>query len=47
MSGFVTPALRAGAQEAGVVAVLGKPLMASEIARSLAAALRGLRAVTD
>ena len=47
MSGFVTPAVRAGAQAAGVVAVLGKPLLASEIAKSLAGALRGLRREVD
>jgi PAS domain S-box-containing protein len=44
MSGFVTPAIKAGAQDAGVVAVLGKPLMAAEIGRALEAALRSLRA---
>jgi nitrogen-specific signal transduction histidine kinase len=40
MSGYVTPALTARAQDAGVAEVLSKPLVASEIARSLAAALQ-------
>jgi len=40
MSGYVTPALSARAQDAGVVDVLAKPLVSREIARSLANALR-------
>jgi PAS domain S-box-containing protein len=40
MSGYVTPALTARAQDAGVAEVLSKPLVASEIARSLASALQ-------
>ena len=40
MTGYVSPALQARAQEAGVQAVLAKPLAALEIARGLAAALR-------
>jgi len=47
MSGFVTPAVRAAAQDAGVVTVLGKPLMAAEIAKALAGALRALRSTGD
>jgi CheY-like chemotaxis protein len=39
MSGYVTPALSARAQDAGVVDVLAKPLVSREIARSLASAL--------
>jgi PAS domain S-box-containing protein len=39
MSGYVTPALSARAQDAGVVEVLAKPLVSREIARSLASAL--------
>jgi PAS domain S-box-containing protein len=39
MSGYVTPALSARAQDAGVVDVLAKPLVSHEIARSLASAL--------
>ncbi len=39
MSGYVTPALSARARELGVVEVLGKPLVARDIARCLAAAL--------
>jgi DNA-binding NtrC family response regulator len=44
MSGFVSPALLARAREAGVAEVVGKPLVAGDIARCLANALRGLRA---
>ena len=40
MTGYVTPALSARAREVGVVEVLSKPLVASDIARSLAGALR-------
>jgi FixJ family two-component response regulator len=40
MTGHVTNALTARAREAGVVEVMAKPLVAREIARSLAAALR-------
>jgi CheY-like chemotaxis protein len=40
MSGYVTPALAARAREAGVAEVLNKPLMARDIARSLAATLQ-------
>jgi PAS domain S-box-containing protein len=39
MSGYVTPALTARAREAGVIEVLAKPLVSSDIARSLAGAL--------
>jgi CheY-like chemotaxis protein len=39
MSGFVTPALAQRAREIGVTEVLGKPLSAAELARSLADAL--------
>jgi ActR/RegA family two-component response regulator len=39
MSGFVNPALTARARELGVHEVLAKPLVARDIARSLAAAL--------
>jgi CheY-like chemotaxis protein len=40
MSGYVSPALSARAQEAGVVEVLSKPLVSRDIARSLAGVLR-------
>ncbi|MGZ8993234.1 MAG: PAS domain-containing protein [Burkholderiaceae bacterium] len=40
MSGYVTPALHARAQDAGVVEVLAKPLVSRDIARSLAGVLR-------
>ncbi len=40
MSGFVTPELSTRARDAGVVDVLAKPLVARDIARSLASALR-------
>ena len=40
MSGYVTPALSTRAREAGVLEVLGKPLVSRDIARSLANALR-------
>jgi PAS domain S-box-containing protein len=40
MSGFVSPALSARAQEAGVLDVLAKPLLSRDIARSLARALK-------
>ena len=40
MSGYVSPALSARAQEAGVVEVLAKPLVSRDIARSLAGVLR-------
>jgi two-component system NtrC family sensor kinase len=40
MSGFVSPALAARAQDAGVFEVLAKPLLSHDIARSLASALR-------
>lgn len=40
MSGYVSPALAQRAREAGVAEVLSKPLVARDIARSLAAALR-------
>ena len=43
MSGYVTPALTVRARDAGVAEVLSKPLVAREIARSLAAALRQSR----
>jgi CheY-like chemotaxis protein len=39
MSGFVSPGLSERAESAGVFEVLSKPLMAREIARSLASAL--------
>jgi PAS domain S-box-containing protein len=40
MTGYVTASLTARAREAGIQEVLGKPLVAREIARSVAAALR-------
>ena len=40
MSGYVTTALSARARDAGVAEVLAKPLVARDIARSLASALR-------
>ncbi|MBI5716898.1 MAG: PAS domain-containing protein [Burkholderiales bacterium] len=40
MSGFVTPALNQRARDTGVAEVLAKPLVARDIARSLAGALR-------
>ena len=40
MSGYVTPALSARAQEVDAIEVLSKPLRSSDIARSLAAALQ-------
>ncbi len=40
MSGYVSPALLASARQAGVLEVLAKPLVAHDIARSLANALR-------
>jgi PAS domain S-box-containing protein len=40
MSGYVTPALTQRARETGVAEVLSKPLVARDIARSLAGALR-------
>jgi PAS domain S-box-containing protein len=40
MSGYVTPQVAARARELGVTEVLAKPLVARDIARSLAAALR-------
>jgi PAS domain S-box-containing protein len=40
MTGYVTASLAARAREAGIHEVLGKPLVAREIARSVAAALR-------
>jgi CheY-like chemotaxis protein len=40
MSGFVTPELATRARNAGVVDVLAKPLVARDIARALASALR-------
>jgi PAS domain S-box-containing protein len=40
MSGYVTTALSSRARDAGVVEVLNKPLVARDIARSLAGALR-------
>jgi PAS domain S-box-containing protein len=39
-SGFISPALTARAQDAGVREVLAKPLLSSDVARSLADALR-------
>ncbi|MCD6673178.1 MAG: PAS domain-containing protein [Burkholderiaceae bacterium] len=39
MSGYVSPALAARAKELGVVEILGKPLVARDIARSLSVAL--------
>ena len=39
MSGYVSASLAARAREAGVAEVLAKPLVARDIARSLAAAL--------
>jgi CheY-like chemotaxis protein len=41
MSGYVTPALTQRAREAGVTEVLAKPLVAHDMARALADALRG------
>jgi nitrogen-specific signal transduction histidine kinase/CheY-like chemotaxis protein len=41
MSGYVTPALNQRARDTGVAEVLAKPLVARDIARSLAGALRG------
>jgi hypothetical protein len=38
MSGYVTPALTARAREAGMIEVLAKPPVSSDIARSLAGA---------
>jgi CheY-like chemotaxis protein len=40
MSGYVTPALAARAHEVGALEVLAKPLVAADIARSLARALQ-------
>jgi CheY-like chemotaxis protein len=40
MSGFTTPALSSRARDAGVIEVLAKPLVARDIARCLANALR-------
>jgi len=40
MSGYVTPALAHRARDAGVLDVLAKPLVARDIARSLADALQ-------
>jgi CheY-like chemotaxis protein len=40
MSGFVSPALAARAEETGVHEVLAKPLTSRDVARSLANALR-------
>ncbi len=40
MTGYVSPSLLARARQAGIHDVLGKPLVAREIARSVAAALR-------
>ena len=40
MSGYVTPALTHRARDAGVLDVLAKPLVARDIARSLADALQ-------
>jgi PAS domain S-box-containing protein len=40
MSGYITPALHARAQDAGVAEVLAKPLVSRDIARSLAGVLR-------
>jgi CheY-like chemotaxis protein len=40
MSGYVTPALNQRARDTGVAEVLAKPLVARDIARSLAGALR-------
>ena len=39
MTGYVTPALSARARDIGITEVLGKPLVARDIARSLASAL--------
>src|SRR6185436_17023852 len=39
MSGFVSPALSVRAKELGIAEVLAKPLVAGDIARSLAGAL--------
>ena len=39
MSGYVSPALASRAKELGVVEILGKPLVARDIARSLSVAL--------
>ncbi|HEX6017964.1 MAG TPA: response regulator, partial [Burkholderiaceae bacterium] len=41
MSGYVTPALTQRARDAGVADVLAKPLVAHDIARSLADAIQG------
>ena len=43
MSGFVTPALQQRARTLGAAAVLGKPLVAADIATALARARRGLQ----
>ncbi len=40
MSGYVTPAMSQRARDAGVAEVLAKPLVARDIARSLAGALQ-------
>ena len=40
MSGYVSPALTARARDAGVLDVLGKPLVARDIAAGLARALQ-------
>jgi FixJ family two-component response regulator len=40
MTGFVTPSLAVRAREIGVAELLTKPLLARDIARSLASALR-------
>lgn len=45
MSGFVSPALVARVQEIGVSEVLSKPLVARDIARLVASALRRQRVV--
>lgn len=43
MSGLITPALQQRARELGAAAVLGKPLVAADIAAALARARRGLQ----
>jgi DNA-binding NarL/FixJ family response regulator len=47
MSGFVNTALTLRARDAGVAAVLSKPLSADEIGRVLATALRGRATMAD
>jgi PAS domain S-box-containing protein len=47
MSGYVTPALTERAHDLGIADVLAKPLVARDIARSLADALQGARSARE